>query len=118
MLAGCTSGGSDPGGGAGRGGGSRDALATLTVHIALFGGPMRPDGGMALSDSPAGSENVTTVDAAGRKIRARTNADGVTTLRLKPGRYTVFSTYCGTDPRHVVLSAAHTVRVQIDCAVP
>jgi hypothetical protein len=73
---------------------------------------------MALSNSPAENETVTAVDGAGRKSVARTNADGLATLSLAPGRYTVFSTYCGTGPHHVVLTAEQALRVQIDCPVP
>lgn len=112
MLAGCTDRLSTSGGS------SRGTLATLIVHIGLFGGPARPGGGMALSDSPAENENVTAVNAAGDKSVARTNADGVATLTLTPGKYTVFSTYCGTGPRHVVLATGQIVRVQIDCPAP
>lgn len=107
VLAGCTGGGS-----------SSAALATLTVHIGLFGGPARPGGGMALSNSPAENENVTAVDAAGSQSRTRTDANGVATLSLAPGRYTVFSTYCGTGPHRAVLSANRTTRLQIDCPIP
>ena len=112
-LVGCTSGGPNSGGGP-----SDAGLATLTVHIGLFGGPVRPSGGMALSDSPAENENVTAVDAAGNRSVARTNANGVATISLTPGRYTVFSTYRGTGPHHVVLTAEQAARVQIGCPLP
>jgi hypothetical protein len=113
VLAGCTGGGPDSGGSSGG-----VALATLTVHIGLFGGPARLGGGMALSNSPAQNENVTAVDAAGVRSRTQTDANGVAMLSLAPGRYTVFSTYCGTGPHRVVLSANRTTRVQIDCPIP
>lgn len=37
---------------------------------------------------------------------------------IAEGRYTVFSTDCGTGPRHVVLTASRATRVQIDCPIP
>ncbi len=114
ILAGCTGGGADFGVASGHDLGP----ATLTVHIGLYGGPLRPDGRMALSNSPAANENVTAVDAEGRRSTAPTDADGVVTMRLAPGRYTVFSTYCGTGPHHVVLTADRSARVQIDCPIP
>lgn len=92
--------------------------ATLTVHIGLFGGPFLPGRGMAASDTPAQGKNVTAVDAAGRKHVARTDAGGSATLRLAPGAYTVFSTYCGTGPQHIALLRGRRTRVQIDCPVP
>lgn len=112
------SGGTSGSGGGSSGGSSGAALATLTVHIGLFGGPMRPSGGMALSNSPAENADVTAVNSAGRKSAARTHADGVATMKLAPGRYAVYSTYCGTGHHHVVLTADKVTRVQIDCAIP
>lgn len=108
-LAGCTGSSSKSG---------KGSVATLTVHIGLFGGPARPGGGMALSNNPAQGENVTAVDAGGRKSVARTDADGIATMRLAVGRYTVFSTYCGTGPHHLMLTEHRTTRVQIDCPIP
>ncbi|HZC72534.1 MAG TPA: carboxypeptidase-like regulatory domain-containing protein [Jatrophihabitans sp.] len=114
ILAGCSSGGSDSNGGSGEDAG----LATLTVHIGLFGGPAKPGGGMALSNSPVANENVTAVNAAGRQVTAQTDADGVATMTLRPGRYTVFSTYCRVGTHHAVLAANKAAHVQIDCPVP
>ena len=91
--------------------------ATLRVHIGLFGGPATRHGGMALRNSPAPHENVTALDEAGHEFAGRTDAQGVATLRLAPGRYLVFSTYCGS-PTSVTLVADATRRVQIVCPVP
>jgi hypothetical protein len=125
ILVGCTGGGAGPAEKSGSpgisssGGSSSGAvLVMLIVHIGLFGGPARAGGGMALSNSPAQNENVTAVDAGNRNSVARTNADGVATLRLASGRYTVYSTYCGTSPHHVVLTIHAVSHVRIDCAVP
>jgi hypothetical protein len=72
---------------------------------------------MALSDSPARGENVTVLDSTGRKHVARTDGKGVATMHLGSGTYTVFSTYCGAGPRHVVLTAGQVTHVRIDCPV-
>jgi hypothetical protein len=47
-----------------------------------------------------------------------TTRHGVATIRLVTGRYTVFSTYCGTQPHHVSLAAGHVTHVQIVCPIP
>jgi hypothetical protein len=91
--------------------------AKLTVHIGLFGGPMRPNAGMALFNSPAQGANVTAVDSRGSKHVARTDGNGMATMLLESGAYTVYSTYCGTGPHQVVLTAGQVTRVRIDCAV-
>jgi hypothetical protein len=79
---------------------------------------MKPGGGMALSNSPAQGKNVTAVDTSGHRHVARTDGTGVATMQLASGAYTVFSTYCGTGPHHVVLAAGQVSRVQIECPVP
>ena len=97
--------------------GANARSATLVVHIGLLDGPLRPDGRMALSNSPAARENVTALRADSPRRSAVTDSRGVATLRLEPGRYTVFSTDCGG--RHqVVLTAGRTTSVQIVCPVP
>jgi hypothetical protein len=93
-------------------------LATLRVHIGLYGGPLRPGGGMALQNAPAPRENVTAVDADGREFVALTDATGVATMRLATGRYKVFSTYCGNGPQTAVLTADQSSKVHIVCPVP
>jgi hypothetical protein len=90
--------------------------ATLRVHVGMFGGPARPNGGMALQDSPASGENVTAVDDAGDEFTALTDAQGVAVLHLRPGRYTVYSTYCGPHSA-IALPTGQVRRVQIGCQV-
>jgi hypothetical protein len=109
ILAGCTH---------TRTSGNGTLTATLTVHIGLFGGPAKPDGEMALSNSPADGENVTALDARGGTHLARTDATGTATMPLAPGKYSVFSTYCGTGPQHIELTAHRSAHVQIDCPTP
>jgi hypothetical protein len=92
--------------------------ATLTVHIGLFGGPAKPAGEMALSNSPADGENVTALDARGGMHLARTDATGTATMQLAPGKYSVFTTYCGTGPQHIELTAHRRAHVEIDCPIP
>jgi hypothetical protein len=106
-LTGCAS--SHPAGGAG---------PNLVVHIGLFGGPATRTGGMALSNSPGYQENVTAIDASGRRQVARTDNAGVARLRVDSGRYTVYSTYCGVGRQHAVVVDGRVTRVQISCPVP
>jgi hypothetical protein len=91
--------------------------ATLRVHIGLFGGPATLDGKMALRNSPAPNENVTAVNEVDQESTGLTDADGVATMNLAPGRYSVFSTYCGGSTS-IALVANKTSRVRIDCPIP
>lgn len=94
-------------------------VATLRVHIGLFGGPSTSQGKMALRNSPAGNENVTAVSEAGQQFTGVTDAAGVATMHLAPGTYSVFSTYCGVgDPATISLIADESRRVQIVCPIP
>lgn len=98
--------------------GNRESPATLEVHVGLFGGPARVDGGMALSNSPVQGQDVTAVDTRGRKHVARTDSNGTARMHLLPGPYAVSSGYCGTGSHRVTLIAHQTATVQIDCDVP
>jgi hypothetical protein len=110
-LAACTNGG-------GHSQSPAPSPVALTVHVGLFGGPARPDGGMAMSNSPAERVNVTATSAAGRTSTAMTDASGRATLHLAPGRYAVFSTYCGPGPQTISLSAGEPAQLQIICPIP
>jgi hypothetical protein len=106
-LVGCASNGSasDP-----------HALATLTVHIAAFGGPPRIGGGMALSDAPQRGKKVTAIDTNGGEHTAWTDTAGIATMHLAAGSYTV-SGYC-LRPRPIVLQAGRISRIEVPCQVP
>jgi hypothetical protein len=110
-LAACTNGG-------GHSQSPAHSPVALTVYVGLFGGPARPGGEMAMSNSPAERVNVTATSAAGRTSTATTDASGRATLRLMPGRYTVFSTYCGTGRQTISLSAGEPAQLQINCPIP
>jgi hypothetical protein len=90
---------------------------TLTVHVGLFGGPPGPDGGMAVSNSAAARVNVTATNAVGVQSTAKTNSNGRATMRLMPGQYTVFSTYCGTGVQTVSLTANRSEQMHIICPI-
>lgn len=93
--------------------------ATLQVHIGLFGGPPRPGGGMALSDAPQRNARVVVTNEAGRKWTAKTDAAGLATFSVQPGRYDVASPPCGpASARHVTVEAGQVARVEVRCAVP
>src|SRR3954469_14578803 len=78
------------------------ARAKLVVHVTLSGGPMRPDGRMALSDSPDVGDRVTVTGAGGRTWSARVGRDGDATLTLPAGGYRVTSATCGAGRRVAV----------------
>jgi hypothetical protein len=114
VLTGCTSGNSGPAASPSR---SAVHLGRLAVHIGLFGGPVRPGGGMADSNAPQPNAIVIATDDAGGMWSARTGQDGVATLSLPIGRYTVSSTSCGSPQRIAVLTGKRAY-AQIACAIP
>src|SRR6478752_6039966 len=67
----------------------------LDVRVVMSGGPQRPDGTMALSDSPVPSAAVSALDHGQHRFSGRTDADGLAVLRLPAGRYTITATPCG-----------------------
>lgn len=94
------------------------ATGTLRVHIGLYGGPVAPDGGQALNNSPASGETVTAASVSGHKFSAVTASNGDAVLHLASGRYTVFSTFCGPQNETVSLRPGQVKRIQISCPVP
>jgi hypothetical protein len=114
VLTACTSGHSGPAGSSSR---SAVYLGRLAVHIGLFGGPARPGGGMAASNAPQPNAIVIATDDAGRKWSARTGQDGVASLSLPIGRYTVSSTSCGS-PQRIAVETGKRAYAQIACAIP
>jgi Carboxypeptidase regulatory-like domain len=92
-------------------------ISTLTVRVAMFGGPMNTDGHMAASNSPMAQAVVTVTGPDESKRTATTAANGVATLQLPPGRYQVTAS-CGNSPHPVSLVAGGSVSVQVDCDVP
>jgi hypothetical protein len=93
--------------------------AALTVDVVMFGGPSTRDGGMAVTNRPVARANVTANDTSGRKTTALTGADGLATLNLIPGMYTVFSTTCGDRTgQQILLKAGTPARLQVVCAIP
>src|SRR4051794_2872629 len=100
-----------------RGDGAAPAQAKLVVHVTLSGGPMRPDGRMALSDSPDVGDRVTVTGAGGRTWSARVGRDGDATLTLPAGGYRVTSATCGAG-RRVAVQAGATARPSLPCDVP
>lgn len=110
-LAGCASSAAGDAGG--------EHLATLTVHVGIFGGPERPDGGMAASNAPAANAPVVIADRSGVTERAKTDADGVARFFVAPGRYLVRSPSCGpARSQAVVVHGNHSAHLDIRCDVP
>lgn len=98
--------------------GNAERRVYLTVHVGAFGGPARPDGGMALSDAPQPGVRITVTDAAGHAMTRGTDRGGRATFTVAPGRYVVASSECGpTTPRRVTVARV-PVTVNIICAIP
>jgi hypothetical protein len=94
------------------------ALATLRVHVGLFGGPLGRNGGMADSNAPQPGAPIGVKNAAGREWSTKTRPDGIATFSLRPGRYTIASPLCGRGPHAVVLKAKQRAYVQVRCDIP
>ena len=99
-------------------GGTQARPVTLRVHLGLFGGPMRPDGGMAASNAP--QPNAPIVIIASDRIRrtSRTDARGIATFSVLPGRYIVDSPTCGHGPQRVVIHPNLVAHVEVRCDIP
>jgi hypothetical protein len=91
-------------------------VGLLAVHVGLFGGPPRRDGRMAASNAPDPDTAVSVMDATGRTWRATTGRDGIASVSVPAGRYTV-SAPCGA-PRRVSVLASKRTYVQVACDIP
>ena len=89
----------------------------LDVRVPMSGGPMRPDGTMALSDSPIPAAALSAVDHSRHRFSGRTDSDGLAVLHLPAGHYTITSRPCG-QARDVLVSAGRTAHVTFSCDVP
>ena len=107
MLSGCASARPQAGG---------PAPTTLTVHIGVFGGPARPNGGMAVSNAPRADAAVTVTDPTGNQWQATTGRDGIARFSVAPGQYIV-RTPCGSAV-HVTVRAGEVARARAHCDVP
>jgi hypothetical protein len=108
VLGGCASSSADSGRG-----------AALTVRVTVSGGPLMPSGEMAVSDAPqVGVRVVATTKATPTRYSARTDADGLATLRLpaRPTPYTVTASSCGAS--QTVLMTGRSRAVSLQCQVP
>ena len=90
----------------------------LTVHVAVFGGPMRPDGGMAASNVPQRGARITITDSSGRAWSARTDRGGIASFAVPDGKYVVHAPCQPADPAPVLVRAGNPVRMQVRCYVP
>ena len=100
---------------------TRQADAVVDVQVGMWGGPVRPTGGMALQGEPAPGVNVTARDAHGKTWDGTTDQQGVAQLQLRPGAYVIFSTYCGPteDAAPVTTLQSGDIRsIEIHCDVP
>jgi hypothetical protein len=97
LLAGCTT--SD-----------HEQSATLTVHVGLFGGPPRPGGGMADSNAPQPNAPIAVTDVLGSTRHAVTDASGLASFSVRPGRYTITSPSCGSGLQRYGPAEPHYLR--------
>jgi hypothetical protein len=72
---------------------------------------------MADSNAPQPNAPVRVVDDTGRKWSATTGQDGVATVSIPAGEYTVSSSSCGS-PQRVTVVAGKRAYVQVVCAIP
>jgi hypothetical protein len=91
--------------------------ATLSVRIAMYGGPMRADGHMAMTGQPAPKAAVQLRDAHGRVWPGNTGFRGIAVFTVPAGRYRVSSSYCGV-PTSVTVAAGTSRVVALQCDVP
>ena len=84
--------------------GADTAATTLTVHIGVFGGPARPNGGMAVSNAPRAGAAVTVTDGSGNQWHATTDRDGIARFSVAPGQYAVHDP-CDFRDHHVTVRA-------------
>jgi hypothetical protein len=108
LLAGCSS---------QSGGDAAARTETLTVHVGVFGGPPRPDGGMAVSNAPRSGASIVVTDSGGHSRRAKTDGNGVATFSVAAGRYTIHAP-CEDGPQHVQVGSNHPAHVEVHCDVP
>ncbi|HEV7207031.1 MAG TPA: hypothetical protein VGN18_20685 [Jatrophihabitans sp.] len=93
------------------------ATGVLSVRIAIYGGPMRPDGRMAMNGQAAKRQPVLLRDARGRVWHGSTGEGGTAVFTVPAGRYRVSSSYCGI-PTSVTLAAGTSRPVALQCDVP
>lgn len=72
---------------------------------------------MADSNAPQPNAPVNVMDDTGRKWSAKTGRDGVATLSVPAGHYTVSSSFCGS-PRRITVVAGTRSYVQVACPIP
>jgi hypothetical protein len=114
-VAGCSSAAGGSAGHRGPNSSSPAGTGRLDGHVGRYGGPMMPDGHMAVSDSPQLGVPVTAT-AAHRTYRTTSDGGGRVAFRLPPGRYAVASPGC--QPSTVTVRAGRTTTQPIVCAVP
>jgi phosphatidate phosphatase APP1 len=95
--------------------------AALTVSVGVYGGPLNPNTGTEANiGTPIPNTKVTVTDSAGRTVMTTTGSNGLATLPLIPGRYTVSSELCGSGgtAQPVTLSTTSSTRYQVVCPIP
>lgn len=97
---------------------SDQPTVTFRVHLGLYGGPPRPDGGMADSNASQPDTPIVLTADGGKKLTHQTNANGVATFDVRPGRYMIDSPTCGSGPRSVVIRSVGTPQENLRCDIP
>jgi hypothetical protein len=92
------------------------AVGVIAGTVRGYGGPLKPDGHMALDGQPFGSTKVTIADGHGTVAVSVTGADGVFTFDVRAGKY-LLSSSCN-EPAVIVVQPGRTVRRDLRCDVP
>jgi hypothetical protein len=72
---------------------------------------------MAVSNAPQRDARILVTDRSGHARHAKTDAHGVATFSLTPGRYAVTGP-CGLGPKSVTVRPDHAAHVELHCDVP
>jgi hypothetical protein len=92
------------------------ALGIVTGTVRGYGGPLKPNGHMALDGQPFGSTKVTIADGQGTIAASVTSVDGVFAFDLRAGKYLLTSS-CN-EPAVISVTPGRTVRHDLRCDVP
>jgi hypothetical protein len=96
---------------------SSAGVGRLVGHLGRYGGPLLPNGHMAMSDQPQPGGPVTATGAGTHRIyRATSDSAGRFAFSLPPGRYAVTSPGC--QSLTVTVRADRTSTQPIICPVP
>jgi hypothetical protein len=92
------------------------ASGVIKGTVRGYGGPIKPDGQMALHGQPFGPTKVTIADGRGPVASSETGPDGVFSFAVRSGKY-VLSSSCG-QPAAITVTPGQTIHRDLRCDVP